>query len=1169
MPRPIQSPTTRQASTPQPASNDPSLPRGPAARNRAFVEERLPAQGPTTRSVTPADAAPTNVNPRAAATETLAAERLRKLAEYRARLEEQAATEAVTPRMPPAATRAVAPVDQPPAAPPGLTTNRWTAIGPLAVQAQPLGRTTAYSGRVADIAVAPGGKRLYVATANGGVWRSEDSGLTWQSLMDAFDLNPTAHQSDSQACGAIALVAGEWSSQDTIYVGSGEAHGSLDAYFGIGPIVSHDGGLNWYTEASEPPLLGMAFYALAVDPINAERVVAATTNGIYCREPGAGGAYIWRQKQYGEFTSVVAAHGDGQTVFYAACKYEGVYHSTDGASWTALSNGFPTTSVGRIGLAVQPYNANVVYALVATSAALFQPNGELIKEAHHLHGLYRLDLPEGSWQLVYGVPEKLFGIDLYRPGQGWYDMAVAVAPDDVNRVYLGGATVLSDGISDEPTGTSEWAAALYRCEISYSKRTKRHRAQATFIGGAVHADVHALVFAPGDGNKLYVGCDGGVFYSTTPTADPQSPPPVLDLFVPRNGGLSTMTMNNLGLHPSESAILFCGTQDNGGLRFCGDELWQLSAGGDCGYCVINPRDPYHVLTTYTYGSINRSRDGGNTTAYDQVAVPLAEGEAWGTLFYAPLVGAPYDPADPASADLIAFGSNRVWISEHFGGYHWWAAGSPWQYETDWRSLPSGVREQDQLPGPVRALTFATPKKLYAGTTAASVHRFDRGSVGEGGDAWQKVDLPAVPQIWGPITAITVDPTDASGNAIYVTIGGYVEGARVWHFDGQQWQPRHGPADAPQKQLMNVQHNALVVDQWNPRHLFVGADIGIWHSNDSGATWEPFSRGLPDAAVVDLKQHLVSGALYAATHGRGVYEFSLYQVQAPVELYIRDHQLDLGRLRSTPLAESLHPLEPGRPILAGDSPDIKFDLLNQEGNYSLREPALDFFRFVTELRDLPMPALLFTHDEASLVNRVYVQVHSHGAELARHVRVVLLLGKITNGIPALPADYDQLLRRGSALENNEWLTVGFRDLYNIRAEQPQVAYFALNSDLLPTSTALSANNQYLLVAIAHSHDDPFYAAQTTLDLEDRKVAGKYISVTPYTGVLQPPVRPRRGLVPAIIEQYRVKAGDTLFTIAKHYYGDGNLWPHIYRANKEVIGDNPRLIRARMVLQIPEL
>jgi hypothetical protein len=583
------------------------LPRGPAARLQAFVEERLPPSVASTRALaaanSPAVDLPASATRPQGEVEQLAAERLRQMAEYRTRLALQTPPASDTPPLPPASTRAMAPADATPVTPPGLAVNRWLSVGPQAVKANIYNRTTAYSGRVTGIDVAPGGKRLYIATANGGVWRSEDNGLTWQSLMDAFDLNPTAHQADSQACGAIALVAGEWTAQDLIYVGSGEANGALNAYNGVGPIVSHDGGSNWYTEPSEPSLLGMAFYALAVDPVAPMRVVAATTNGLYRREPDENGAYIWRQKVAGDFSSVVAVHGDVQTLFYAAEKYGNVYRSADGAEWTPLGKGFPTEAVGRIGLAVQDYNPNTVYALVATSTAQVGPNNLVLKEAYHLHGLYRLDVSEGNWQPVQGLPSTLFGIDLQRSGQGWYDLALAVAPDDVNRVYVGGAAVLSDGIHDEPNGGGEWAAALYRCEISYSRRTKRYTAKATYIGGAIHADVHALVFAPGDSNQLYVGCDGGVFYSTQPAADPEEPANQNGLFQPRNGGLATMTMNFLGLHPTEDAVFFCGTQDNGGLRYSGDELWQLSAGGDCGYCVINPRDPYHILTTYTYGSL--------------------------------------------------------------------------------------------------------------------------------------------------------------------------------------------------------------------------------------------------------------------------------------------------------------------------------------------------------------------------------------------------------------------------------------------------------------------------------------------------------------------------------------------------------------------------------------
>lgn len=1162
MPRPLQLPSATLNVPPPSDAIDPTLPSGPEARDQAFIEERLAIGAPQARGgVSTSDTS-------AGSSSTFASEHLRRLSEYHERLRQQqtAPVEPVADAIPRSALPAAG-TSQPQL--PGLASNRWTSVGPMAVQAHPYDQTIAYSGRVAGVAVAPGGKRVYIATANGGVWRSVDEGVSWQSLMDAFNINPIAIQADSQACGAIALVAGEWPSQDTIYVGSGEAHGSGDAYYGVGPIVSIDGGLNWQTETSDPSLLGKAFFALAVDPIQPDRVVGATTNGLYLREPDttATTGHSWRRTKEGNFSSVVAAHGDGQTIFYAAQQYGSTYQSVDGETWAPLGQAFPTQLVGRIALAVQPYNPNIVYALVATSGARFFPDGSLHAQMNHLHGVYRLDVNEGKWHEVAGMPETLFGRDLMRRGQGWYDMAIAIAPDEVNRIYLGGAAVLSDGIVVKNWG--DWTASLYRCDISENKGSRNYEAETTFIGGPVHADVHAIAFAPGDPNQLYIGCDGGIFYSDKPTADPTllDDPNHVGIFVPRNAGLSTMTMNYLGFHWSEEALLFCGTQDNGGLRFAGAELWQLSAGGDCGYCIINTRDPYHILTTYTRGSINRSIDGGNSTFYSVVSVPLTSDEAsYHTRFYAPLAGAPYDGNDPTSANLIAFGSNRVWISEHFGGYHWWDDGSPVQWQTDWRSIPTGEWATDQLPARIRSLTFASTKKLYAGTEAGTVHRFDQNDEG-----WRQSDLPGIPgMMWSAITCIAVDPSDASGNSIYVTLGSYSNHGRVYYFDGTQWHPRSGPQDNPTAALMNVQHNAIAAAQENPQHLFVGADIGIWHSADAGNTWHPFSRGLPDAAVLDLQQHPVSGALYAATHGRGVYEFALNQVQPDVELYIRDHQLDLGRTRTTPLEESNHPLDKERPILAEDSPDIRFDLLNENGHYHLAQPMLDFFRFANELPDIPAPATLYTHDEAILTNRVYVQVHSHGAGLARHVRVILLLGKVTTALPALPAGYDERLRRGVPIENESWVTVGFRDLYNVRAEQPQVAYFALDSDLLPASRNLAQNDTFILVAIAHSFDDPFVANSNTIDgATERKLGAKRVTLLPFTGTVPEPIRPRPEEDDDILAEHQVVAGDSLSLLAKHYYGDWNLWPHIYRANKDVIGDNPNAIEVGMVLRIPML
>lgn len=53
------------------------------------------------------------------------------------------------------------------------------------------------------------------------------------------------------------------------------------------------------------------------------------------------------------------------------------------------------------------------------------------------------------------------------------------------------------------------------------------------------------------------------------------------------------------------------------------------------------------------------------------------------------------------------------------------------------------------------------------------------------------------------------------------------------------------------------------------------------------------------------------------------------------------------------------------------------------------------------------------------------------------------------------------------------------------------------------------------------------------------------------------------------EHTVEEGETLSRIALHYYGNAGemYWRHIYEANKEVIGDNPGMIKPGQVFQIP--
>lgn len=1203
----------------------------PAARQRSFVEPRLAgaatALPQTTRSMsgapaTEANSAPTQSDlesstaiPAADITDNPAAAnpaeiRRHQLVAFRTRQLEQT----ISPGMrPAAATGPLATASRGVEAADFMETNRWSLLGPTVVRQGQSGKQPATSGRVRAIAIAPGGQRIYIASANGGVWRSEDGGQSWLSLMDAFDLNPSLYRADSLACGALALAPGNWAGQDLIYVGSGEPgvvpwFQGDSAYFGVGPIVSTDGGLNWITEESEPSLAGRAFYALAIDPHWPARVVAATIDGLYRREPDAQGTFRWVQKQSGYFCSVVAAHRNGITTFYAAAWYGGFWHSHDGESWTPLGAGFPgsgtsggesappeanarNVNVGRVGLAVQPDNPDLIYALVANSAG-------------HLHGLYRMDRTETAspagtqigaqmgeqWHPVRNIPATLFGPDLQQPGQGGYDLAIAVDPDDLNRVYIGGSIVLSDGI--QPAQVGDWSGALYRCEIAVHPTRHTVQAAATYIGGAIHGDLHALCFAPGNAQELWVGCDGGVFFSNIPTANPVDPAHFAGIFVSRNVGLSTLTMNYLAHHPTEEALIFCGTQDNGGLRYTGDPVWLYSSGGDSGYFVINWRDPYQVMTTFIYNQLYRSTDGGARYSYTAVSVVSANGDA--AQFYAPLAGTPYAPTAPESADRVAFGGERVWLSERFGGEGLWWNGTGWSGEVDWRSLPTNQIDDDRLDGNTEALVFATADRLYAGTTNGRVYRFDRAMGGTAGaDQWQRTALPPIANdevaaLFAPITSIAVDPAVVDGDAIYVTLGGLENSDRVWYFDGSGWEPRSGPHPRMTESahgLLDVQHNALVVDPQEPAHLYVAADIGVWRSVDSGRHWQVFSRGLPDAAVVDLKLHSPSRLLRAATHGRGVYEFNLGRPQRAVELYARDHILDLGH---RPANQGLpDPTQPGALVYTGESPDIRVDRLQEDGTYQVATAPLDLYSFTALLSAEP---IVLTHSRLNVQNHIYVQVHNRGLTTANNVRVMLLLATtevatptkepekgrgaatLPEELPLLPDNYEQFVRTGLPIASDHWQTIGIVTVHGIRAGYPQIAHFTLDANQLPTPAQLRVSRRFCLVALLHSTEDPFVAEAAAILTpgNNRQAAHRQITILPFSGKAPAGTTRRKRQGSADDEwltTHKVQAGETLSTIAKYYYQSARLWPSIYYANQQLIGSNPNYIQRGWLLKIP--
>jgi photosystem II stability/assembly factor-like uncharacterized protein len=75
-------------------------------------------------------------------------------------------------------------------------------------------------------------------------------------------------------------------------------------------------------------------------------------------------------------------------------------------------------------------------------------------------------------------------------------------------------------------------------------------------------------------------------------------------------------------------------------------------------------------------------------------------------------------------------------------------------------------------------------------------------------------------------------------------------------------------------LPAIPKNTVVVDPANGNRVWVGADVGVYQSTNSGAAWSSFSAGLPNAMATDLLLHQMDRKLYCGTRNRGVWVASV-------------------------------------------------------------------------------------------------------------------------------------------------------------------------------------------------------------------------------------------------------------------------------------------------------
>ncbi|MDX2473152.1 MAG: glycosyl hydrolase, partial [Candidatus Krumholzibacteria bacterium] len=331
------------------------------------------------------------------------------------------------------------------------------------------------SGRIADIAVDPTDQGTwYVAAGSGGVWKTVNSGTTWQDIF-------TDQTSYSVGCLTI-----DPRHPNTIWVGSGENVSGRHVGYGDGVYRSRDGGQTWQNMGlTESEHIGR----IVLHPENPNVVYVAAQGPLWSGGGERGlfmtvdGGATWKKVLGGgKFTGVneVVMDPFDANILYASTwqrfrdvavlmdggPESGIHKSTDGGrTWRALKTGLPAEDMGKIGLAVSPQKAGVVYAAIELGART-----------------------GGFWRSTDG-------------GESWEKRSDKIAGGTGPHYYT------------EIFASPHAFDLVFYMEVRMSYTDDGGKTFQPVGEKNKHVDNHALAFDPNDPDYLLAGCDGGLYES--------------------------------------------------------------------------------------------------------------------------------------------------------------------------------------------------------------------------------------------------------------------------------------------------------------------------------------------------------------------------------------------------------------------------------------------------------------------------------------------------------------------------------------------------------------------------------------------------------------------------------------------------------------------------------
>jgi photosystem II stability/assembly factor-like uncharacterized protein len=646
---------------------------------------------------------------------------------------------------------------------PGDDTASWHPIGPWPASGGNFGTV---SGRVTTLAIDPRNPAvIYSGAADGGVWKTTDTGVHWVPLTD--------HQ-PVLSCGAIALDPVD---PDIVYWGTGEQNGcgSL-CYSGVGILKSTNGGTTWGLTGLQRS--GSATFTIVVNPSVHQTVYAAMDNGV---QRSTNGGTNWTSVLTGRATDLIM-RPDSNEILYAAISGTGLYRSTDGGTnWVQKTAGLPPSAqINRMTLALCASQPAIIYTRIfgdhptvagsdtnrvyrSTDAGETWSNVGASLSWGPKHGS-----SGGSDYTTLGITDHMNpeGDDEEAGGaQGWYNNYIAVDPSDPSVVYVGGIDVFRT-----TNGGSSWT----NITRGYS-------------GGSVHVDQHAFAFDPVNPSTIVVGNDGGVYRSTNRGTTWSN----------LNGDINTIQFYSIAVDPHSASVTYGGTQDNGTQRRMAALAWADVTGGDGGFANVDYSNSQIVYGEYQNGFHLRSMDGGYS--FSSIMTGIGEDGNWmtpvemdqntpstlytgTTKFYKTTdrggtwvaMGTAVDPsASPSKISAIGVtkaNSNQIYvgIGTH-GVFRSFNGGAKWASVNT--GLPALWVSKILVHPDSAGVVYVT----YSGYGAAHVYKSTNG-----GTAWINIsgNLPNL-----PVNVIVKDPVDPQTLYVGTDVGVYVS-----KNDGGTWAP---------------------------------------------------------------------------------------------------------------------------------------------------------------------------------------------------------------------------------------------------------------------------------------------------------------------------------------------------------------------------------------------